>query len=70
MAGPKTVGQVVRELRERQGMTIEVLAERASIARSLVVLIEAGHGPRPSRAVLQRIARILNVHVDKLSDQP
>ena len=69
MAAPKRVGHIVRELRERRGLSLDALAERASIARSMLVLLEGGQGAKPPRAILQRIARVLNVHVDQLTDE-
>jgi transcriptional regulator with XRE-family HTH domain len=66
MAAPKTVGRIVRELRERRGLSLQVLAERASVAASVLVLLENGQGAKPPHSILQRIARALGVHVDKL----
>jgi transcriptional regulator with XRE-family HTH domain len=70
MAAPKRLGHIVRELRERRGLSVEMLAERASVARSLLVLLEGGQGAKPSRAILERLARALSVHVDRLIDEP
>jgi transcriptional regulator with XRE-family HTH domain len=38
----KKLGAVVRELRERQGLTQAQLAERAQLALSYITLLESG----------------------------
>ena len=67
-ARPRKTGDIVRELRERGGMSLDALAEKAQVARSFLVLIEAGHDVHTSRAILQRLARALNVPVQRLAD--
>ena len=48
----KTLGEVVRELREARSMTQAQLAERAQVALSYVTVLEAGHQSHPSRQIL------------------
>ncbi len=64
----KKVGEVIRELRESKGLSQQALAERASIAMSYITVIESGQQGAPPRAILQRIARALNVAVEKLEE--
>jgi XRE family transcriptional regulator, master regulator for biofilm formation len=51
----------VQELRRSRGLSVSQLAERAQIAQSYVVLIEAGQQRLPPRAILVRLARGLGV---------
>ena len=64
----KTLGAVVRELREARSMTQAQLAERAQVALSYVTVLEAGHQSHPSRQILYRIARALSVSAKELLD--
>ena len=64
----KTLGEVVRELREARGMTQAQLAEKAQVALSYVTVLEAGHQGNPSRQILARIARALGVPAKRLLD--
>jgi len=62
----KDLGEIVRELREARGLTQAQLAERAQIALSYVTVIEAGQQGNPSRQILQRLARALDVPAKRL----
>ena len=64
----KKLGERLRELREYKGMSQQQLAERASVTLGYVVIIEAGQQRPPSRAILQRLARALDVAVEKLEE--
>ena len=64
----KTLGELVRELREARGMTQAQLAERAQVALSYVTVLEAGQQSKSSRNILHRIARALNVPAKRLLD--
>jgi len=66
MPPPRKLGDIVRELREAQGLSQFQLAERAQIALSYVTLIEANQQSAPSRQILQRLARALGVAPEKL----
>ena len=48
----KKLGEVVRELRERQGLTQAQLAERAQLAMSYITLLEAGQHANLSPSAL------------------
>jgi transcriptional regulator with XRE-family HTH domain len=62
----KTLGEVVREIREARGLTPAQLAERAQVALSLVLSLEAGSQANPSRQILYRLARALGVPAKRL----
>ena len=64
----KTLGEIVRELREAKGLTQGQLAEKAQVALSYVTVLEAGHQGNPSRQILYRIARALGVPAKQLLD--
>ena len=64
----KTLGEIVRELREAKGLTQGQLAEKAQVALSYVTVLEAGHQGNPSRQILHRIARALGVPAKQLLD--
>jgi transcriptional regulator with XRE-family HTH domain len=61
----RKTGDLVRELREAEGLTQAQLAERAQVALSYINLIEAGQQD-PPRPILQRLARALRVPVKRL----
>ncbi len=62
----KKLGDVVRELREARGLTQAQLAEKAQVALSYITVIEAGHQGNPSRQILHRMARALDVPANRL----
>jgi transcriptional regulator with XRE-family HTH domain len=59
--GEKTFGEVVRELRERQGLSQPQLAERAQLALSYITMAESGQQVNLSPSALGRLARALGV---------
>ena len=62
----KTLGEVVREVRESRGLTPAQLAEKAQVALSLVLALEAGSESNPSRQIVHRLARALDVPAKRL----
>lgn len=62
----KTLGEIVRELREAKGLTQAQLAEKAQIALSYVTVLEAGNQRNLPRQILQRLARALGVPAKRL----
>jgi transcriptional regulator with XRE-family HTH domain len=64
----KTLGEIVRELREARSMTQAQLAERAQVALSYVTLLEGGQQRNLSQQILVRIARALAVPAKQLLD--
>ena len=67
-AKDKKLGEVVRELRERQGLTQAPLAERAQLALSYITLAESGQKVNLSPSALGRLARSLAVPSKVLID--
>jgi len=64
----KKLGERVRELRERQGLTQAQLAERAQLTLSYITLAESGQPVNLSPSALSRLARALGVQSRVLSD--
>jgi transcriptional regulator with XRE-family HTH domain len=66
--GEKKLGALVRELRERQGLTQAQLAERAQLALSYITLAESGQTVNLSPSALSRLARALGVQSKVLTE--
>ena len=65
------LGEKLRALREAKGLTPELLADRAKVSVSFITILEGGRGAeRPSQVILQRIARVLGVPLNKLTEEP
>jgi len=62
----KTLGEVVREVREARGLTQAQLAEKAQVALSFVTTLEVGGQSHPSRQIIHRLARALDVPAKRL----
>ncbi len=58
-----TLGERVQWSRNQQGLTLEVLSERAGVAIGYISQIEHGSKTNPTREVLESLARSLNVTV-------
>lgn len=63
------IGARLRQLRADAGLTLEVLAERAQVSRSMISLIERGEAS-PTAVVLERLATGLGVMLATLFDAP
>ncbi|RDI55265.1 transcriptional regulator with XRE-family HTH domain [Nocardia mexicana] len=63
------VGQRVREIRARRGISQQVLADRIGKSRGAVAKYEAGERPVDSRALLHALAQALGVNVGDLTGQ-
>jgi transcriptional regulator with XRE-family HTH domain len=59
----------VRELRSRNAMSLEALATRCEVSRSMISLIERGE-TSPTAVVLEKIAAGLGVTLSSLFDDP
>jgi transcriptional regulator with XRE-family HTH domain len=59
----------VRDLRASRRLTLEVLAERSGVSRSMISLIERGESS-PTAVLLERLAAGLNVPLASLFDAP
>jgi transcriptional regulator with XRE-family HTH domain len=72
---PRRLGTVIKELRERAGLTQEQLAKRAGVSQGYIAKLEPSNRPgqrktvrraNPSLPVLKRIAKALGVPVTEL----
>ena len=57
------LGQRVRQLRLRRGMTQAALAQRAAVSLIYIKKLEAGEFTSPSFPVLERIAKALKARL-------
>lgn len=62
----KALGSAIRELRSKQGDSLETLAGKAGITKNMLSLIERGEG-NPSWATVEGIAKALGVSVASLA---
>jgi transcriptional regulator with XRE-family HTH domain len=73
-AGWKDFGEWVEQLRERSGLTVGELAERAGVSRIWLQVLRKGgrriegewRAPNPKRDALARLARALDVPVEEM----
>jgi transcriptional regulator with XRE-family HTH domain len=63
---PKRLDQVIRELREKKGLTQEELAFKAKVTPGYVAQLELGIRKNPSLDVVRRLARALGVRLGEL----
>jgi transcriptional regulator with XRE-family HTH domain len=63
------IAERVRDLRTLRGLTLEALAERSGVSRSMISLIERGESS-PTAVLLERLATGLNVALASLFDAP
>jgi transcriptional regulator with XRE-family HTH domain len=63
------IAERVRELRQGQGLSLEALAEKCGVSRSMISLIERGE-TSPTAVVLEKLATGLGVVFASLFDAP
>lgn len=63
------IAERVRDFRALRGLTLEALAERSGVSRSMISLIERGESS-PTAVLLERLATGLNVPLAALFDAP
>lgn len=63
------IGRRVRELRSKGGISLDALAERSGVSRSMISLIERAESS-PTAALLERLASGLGVALASLFDAP
>lgn len=63
------IARQVRQLRARQGVSLEALANLCGVSRSMISLVERGESS-PTAAVLERLATGLGVPLAMLFDDP
>lgn len=65
-----TTGEIIKEMRERRGLSQEELAKAAGYKdRSMIAKIESGSSD-PSQRMLKRLAEALEVSPSELLDSP
>ncbi|RXI46050.1 hypothetical protein DP145_01540 [Clostridium tetani] len=62
------LGENIKKLRERAGMTIKELSNKSSVGQSTISEIETGKAKNPKSATLTNLAKALNTSVDQLTD--
>lgn len=65
----RRIAQRVRELRAAQGLSLEALAARSGVSRSMISLVERGESS-PTAVVLEKLATGLGVVLASLFDAP
>jgi transcriptional regulator with XRE-family HTH domain len=65
----RRIGERVRELRAAQALSLEALAVRSGVSRSMISLIERGESS-PTAVVLEKLAAGLGVTLASLFDAP
>jgi XRE family transcriptional regulator of biofilm formation len=63
---PKRLDHVIRDLREKEGLTQEELAFKARVTPGYVAQLELGLRKNPSLDVVRRLARALKVPLAEL----
>lgn len=63
------IGTRVRALRATRGLTLEVLAERSGVSRSMISVVERGESS-PTAALLEKLATGLDVSLASLFEPP
>jgi transcriptional regulator with XRE-family HTH domain len=63
------IAERVRELRAARGLSLDVLANKSGVSRSMISLIERGESS-PTAVVLERLATALAVTLASLFDAP
>jgi transcriptional regulator with XRE-family HTH domain len=63
------IAQRVRELRARQALSLDALASKSGVSRSMISLIERGESS-PTAVVLEKLAAGLGVTLASLFDSP
>ena len=64
------LGQKIRQLREEKGLSLNGLAEEASISKAYLSQLENDVSKQPSADILLKIASALGVTIADLLDQP
>ena len=64
--GKNKFGQMVRELREKAGLSQRALGDKVGVDFTYISKIESGAKPPPSKKVLIKLATILNIDEEKM----
>lgn len=65
----RRIAQRVRELRAARGLTLEQLAERSGVSRSMISVVERGESS-PTAALLDKLAAGLGIALNALFETP
>jgi len=65
-SGKNNVSKTVKRLREKTGLSQEKLARLADVSNNTIINIETGKQGNPTIETLKKIARALNVKIEKL----
>lgn len=60
------ITKTLRKLRKTRGLSQEKLARLADVANNTIIKIEAGKNQNPTLDTLKKIAKALEVSIDKL----
>jgi len=60
------IAKTVKRLREKMGVSQEKLARLADVSNNTIINIEAGKQGNPTIETLKKIAKALNVKIEKL----
>ncbi|KAB7707343.1 DNA-binding anti-repressor SinI [Bacillus aerolatus] len=64
-----TIGERIRELRMKKGLSLTELANRAGVAKSYISSVERQLQLNPSIQFLHKISAVLDVNVEKLINE-
>ena len=64
-----TIGKNIRRLRKKLGLSQDKLSKLAGVAYNTIVKIESGENPNPTIETAQKIAKVLDVSLNKLTKE-
>ena len=63
---PRQLGQTIKRLRAKRGLTQAKLAESAGVSQPYLSQLEAGAKGRPAVQIVQKLAKALGVKIEDL----
>jgi XRE family transcriptional regulator of biofilm formation len=63
---PKRLGKVLKQRREKKGMTQAALAEKVGVGQTYIAKLESGDKKNPTLDLLKKLAKTLGVPVTEL----
>ncbi|PIW73255.1 XRE family transcriptional regulator [Candidatus Roizmanbacteria bacterium CG_4_8_14_3_um_filter_34_9] len=60
------IAKIVKQLREKTGLSQEKLARLADVSNNTIINIEAGKQNNPTIETLKKIAKALNISIEEL----
>lgn len=61
-----TIAKSIRRFRKEKGISQDGLSKKAEVAYNTIVKIESGENSNPTVDTLERIAKALNLSIEKL----